>query len=671
MGKKILVVDNHPVMLHFMTHLLEREGHQVMTAESGLDALDILTTYVPDVVFTDLIMPNINGEKLCQIIRRIPNLKEVYLIVLTAVAAEGEKSVGECGANLCIAKGPFDKMADHILTALNQMELKPSAPLTGQTVGLEGASPLQITEELLSIKKHFEATLRSMSEGILEITPGGRIIYANPVAISLTNMPEDKLIASNFTELFHDGDQQRVKNLFIARDTLPQTIPEENPVNLNGKQVSISIISVMDRDHKDTIVILKDVSDRKRIEAQLLHAQKMEAIGTLAGGIAHDFNNLLMVIQGNVSLLQLDIDTADPHYEMLQNIEKKIQSGAKLTSQLLGYASQGRYEIKLINLNQLLGEISETFGRTRKNITIHRELAEDLFPVEADQGQIEQTLLNLMVNASEAMPRGGELFLKTFNICHEDIKGKICNPKTGSYVLLTATDTGAGMDSKTLERIFDPFFTTKELGRGTGLGLASVYGIIKGHGGYIDVESEKGRGTTFKIYLPASDKKIQNFIKTPDPVLKGKETLLLIDDEESVLDVGQKLLMVMGYRVVTARNGKEAIQVYKKHRDTIDLVILDIIMPDTGGGEVFDRLKEINPDIKVLLSSGYSIDGEATKILARGGYAFIQKPFDIKQLSQSIREILNEKSDSGFRAIQARHPEYAKQRGKKDESLSC
>jgi CheY-like chemotaxis protein len=380
------------------------------------------------------------------------------------------------------------------------------------------------------------------------------------------------------------------------------------------------------------------------MEAQFLQAQKMEAIGTLAGGIAHDFNNLLMVIQGNASLMLLNIDPLHPHHEMLMSIVKQVQSGSKLTNQLLGYARKGRYEVKPIQVNQLVEETSKAFGRTRKEITIHRELADDLFPIEGDLGQMEQVLMNLLVNAADAMPQGGDIFLKTINIPYGDIRGKLYNPKPGDYVLLTVSDTGMGMDPKTLDRIFEPFFTTKELGRGTGLGLASVYGIIKGHAGYVDVESKEGRGTIFKIYLPASNGEVQKTIIEPDHIIKGTGTILLIDDEEMVLEVGERFLIVMGYQVLTAREGREAIEIYKKHRDTIDLVLLDIIMPNMKGGEVFDQLKEINPEVKVLLLSGYSIDGEASKILERGCSGFIQKPFDMNQLSQSIGVLLKKNS---------------------------
>jgi PAS domain S-box-containing protein len=643
-GKNILVVDNHPVMLKFMADLLEKKKHHVVTAENGLAAIDILNTFTPDVIFIDLIMPHISGEKLCELIRRMPKLKDAYIIILSAVAAEGGISASAFGANACIAKGPFNKMRQHILLALEKSDQRPSALGSGEIIGREDVFPRRITTELLSIKKHFEVILNSMAEGILETTPEGRIVYANPAAISLINLPENKLLSSNFTDMLQDADRLTIKNRLGSMEIQQRIMTEEVSLVTNSKQISLSLLPVAEEEHKTIIFVLNDLTERKRMEAQFLQAQKMEAIGTLAGGIAHDFNNLLMVIQGNASLMLLDVDPSHPHYEMLLGIVKQVQSGSKLTSQLLGYARKGKYEVKPFQLNELVEETSKAFERTRREVTVHRELADDLFPIEGDLGQIEQILMNLFVNAADAMPEGGDIFLRTINIPHGDIKGKLYNPKPGDYVLLTVTDTGIGMDPKTVERIFEPFFTTKELGRGTGLGLASVYGIVKGHGGYVDVESEKGRGTTFKIYLPASKKEVYKTIEPSDHISRGTGTILLIDDEEMVLEVGQKLLKAMGYHVLIAREGREAIEVYKRHRETVDLVLLDIIMPNMKGGEVFDCLREINPNIKVLLSSGYSIDGEASKILERGGKGFIQKPFDMERVSETIRAILGNNS---------------------------
>lgn len=378
-------------------------------------------------------------------------------------------------------------------------------------------------------------------------------------------------------------------------------------------------------------------------ENQLQHAQRMEAIGTLAGGVAHDFNNLMMGMLGNLSLILYDIEPEHRYYDKLQNIEKLIKNGSKLTSQLLGYARQGKYEVKPVDLNQIVIESCETFGRTKKEIAIHMELAEDLLAVNADEPQMQQVLLNLYINAADAMPNGGDLFLTTLNITHLEMQDKKYDPKPGDYALLKVTDNGSGMDVEIVKRIFDPFFTTKEMGQGTGLGLASAYGIIKGHGGYIDVESEKGHGTTFSIYLPASNMLVSRPSEVSDSLCRGSETILLVDDEEMVLEVSVQIFESLGYTVLAAPNGEEAVEIYQSNRHKIDLVILDMIMPNMSGGETYDKLREINPDIQVILSSGYSINGQAREILARGCVGFIQKPFSMQDLSLKIRDILDHK----------------------------
>jgi nitrogen-specific signal transduction histidine kinase/ActR/RegA family two-component response regulator len=387
--------------------------------------------------------------------------------------------------------------------------------------------------------------------------------------------------------------------------------------------------------------VIRDVTEKERLEQQLQQAQRMEAIGTLAGGVAHDFNNLLMGIQGNASLILLDKDVQNPHYERLKNIETYVKNGADLTKQLLGFARGGKYEVKPTDLNDLVKKSSEMFLRTKKEISIYPKYQEDIWGVEVDRGQIEQVLLNLYVNAWQAMPAGGRLYIQTENITLDEKYSKPLSLDFGRYVKLSVMDTGVGMDESTQQRIFDPFFTTKDMGRGTGLGMASAYGIIQNHGGIITVSSEKGRGTTFEIYFPATGKSLPQKKEVAGQTLKGSENVLLVDDEDMVIDVGRQFLEKMGYQVLLASNGKEAIDIYKKNSDKVEIVILDMIMPDMGGGEVYDRLKEINPDIKVLLSSGYSIDGKAAEILKRGCDGFIQKPFNIADLSQKLREILD------------------------------
>jgi PAS domain S-box-containing protein len=393
---------------------------------------------------------------------------------------------------------------------------------------------------------------------------------------------------------------------------------------------------------------VKDITERKNAEAerqklehQLYQAQKMEAVGTLAGGIAHDFNNLLMGILGNATLARMHMDSSHPGYERLKNIETYVQSGAELTRQLLGFARGGKFEVKPTNPNELIRQTSEMFGRTKKELTLFPNLQNDIWMIDVDRSQIEQVLMNMYVNAWQAMPGGGSLYLQTENVILDSSFTTVFSVIPGKYVKISITDTGVGMDANVQKRIFEPFFTTKEKGRGTGLGLASAYGIIKNHGGFINVYSEKGRGATFTVYIPASDQKAGNDSAPALPqIQKGSGTIMLVDDEKLILDIGVQLLESLGYQVITASNGKQAIEIYDRCRQRIVLVILDMIMPVMGGSETYDRLKAAHPDVRVLLSSGYSMDGQAADILKRGCNGFIQKPFNIEQLSRKISDIL-------------------------------
>ena len=380
--------------------------------------------------------------------------------------------------------------------------------------------------------------------------------------------------------------------------------------------------------------------ERNQLSSQMIHAQKMQAIGTLAGGIAHDFNNLLMAIQGNVSLMLLTSSPHEDSYERLKSIEKQVSSGSKLTGQLLGFARKGRLEWKPVQLNRVVRESCETFARTRKDVSVDLSLAGDLFPVRADQAQIEQVLWNLFINASDAMPEGGGLSLSTSNVSHEDVRGVKKAVKPGRYVHLRVTDTGAGIPPNIMDRIFEPFFTTKEIGKGTGLGLASVYGVVKGHGGYVNATSELGTGTTFQVYLPASDAEAPAASPPVRDPISGTGTILLVDDEESVRKVGEEMLTSLGYKVYSAGSGKQAVEILKTGLDEIDVLILDLVMPGLSGVATFDLVKEINPEVKILLSSGFDEKDASVDLLRRGCMGFIQKPFSINFLSEVIHNIM-------------------------------
>ena len=386
--------------------------------------------------------------------------------------------------------------------------------------------------------------------------------------------------------------------------------------------------------------IATDITELKRMEEELKQAHKMEAIGTLAGGIAHNFNNLLMGILGRASLMSLEVDGSQPLNEHLQAIHDYTKSAVDMTNQLLGFVRGGKYEVKPIELNQLVTDSANMFGSTRKEIRIHIKAAPDLIVIEADRSQIEQVLLNLFVNAWQAMPTGGELYLE---ISAVKMNAKLCRAHRlamGQYAKISVTDTGIGMNRETRQRIFDPFFTTKDEGAGTGLGLASAYGIIKNHGGIILVDSQINVGTTFNVYIPISDKQLAPTHTVPQEVIPGSETILLIDDEQMILDVSKAMLTKLGYSVINAESGSRALEIIHDHGDAINLIILDMIMPGMDGGETFDEIRKILPDIPVLLSSGYTLNGQATKIMDRGCSGFIQKPFTIQNLSSKIQEVL-------------------------------
>ena len=307
--KKVMVIDNHPVMLKYISNLLEKKGHQVITAEDGLIALSILDNQIPDIIFIDMVMPNIGGEKICRIIRRRPKMKGVCLVILSGIAAENDFDFLKIGADACIAKGPFNKMSIHVLNVMDKLEQNDLKSISGKMLGLEDMHRREVIRELLSSKMHSEVILGNMSEGILELSPNGQVVYANQVAVQLIGIAEDDLLAADFVQFFHENHRKRVEKLFlnIYDHNTPGSIPEDSPILLNQKKVALNILPIQYDEHRCAIVIMNDVSAKKQLEDKLRHSQKMEAVATLAGGIAHEFNNALYAISGNIELIQMDL----------------------------------------------------------------------------------------------------------------------------------------------------------------------------------------------------------------------------------------------------------------------------------------------------------------------------------------------------------------------------
>ena len=389
----------------------------------------------------------------------------------------------------------------------------------------------------------------------------------------------------------------------------------------------------------------RDVTLQIDLENQLMQAQKMESIGLLASGVAHDFNNLLGGILGYASFMKTVLPPKDSIYRYVDTIERSATRAAELTSQLLAFARGGKYDVKPVNLNAIVGEtleiVSHSFDRS---IEIESRLDAALPAIEADAAQLQQVIMNLCVNARDAMLSGGKLLIETepFFVTEDFVRLHV-EAHEGLYVRLSISDIGQGMDQKTLRKIFDPFFTTKEKGKGTGLGLATVYGIVKNHGGFIRVYSEVSKGTAFRIYFPAGEVAEQTTTKEEKAAAgsRGFELILVVDDEELIRDLVKDVLQTYGYRVLLAADGEEAVAMYRKHKDEIALVILDMVMPKLGGRETFLKLKEANPKVKALLSTGYSQNDRAQEILKSGVLGFLQKPYQAQELAAKVRTVLD------------------------------
>ena len=426
----------------------------------------------------------------------------------------------------------------------------------------------------------------------------------------------------------------------------PMVTDPNQPHAGTDRTIHARLFPVFDRNANivNVVVMIEDVTDKRKLEEQLFQSQKMESIGLLAGGIAHDFNNILGGILGYASYLKTGMNKDEKIYSHLETIERSALRAAELTSQLLAFARGGKYDVRPIDLNLVVEETLRLLrGSLEKSIVVEELLTKPLPAIEADAGQMQQVLMNLCVNARDAMPGGGKLVICT-SVQDEpdDFLRAQSNLKTSRFVRATVTDSGIGIDKAIMARIFEPFFTTKEKGKGTGLGLATVYGIIRNHGGYVDVQSEIGSGTSFTVYLPAVVEKAISIDHRPQTARGGNETVLVVDDEDMIRMLAKDLLGSKGYTVLEASNGQEALDIYAANRASIDLIILDMAMPGLDGREVFIRLKDQNPDVQTILSTGYAEDERAREMMAQGVKAFVQKPYRAEEFAAAVRRVLDE-----------------------------
>ena len=513
---------------------------------------------------------------------------------------------------------------------------------------------IEMEKALRESEERYRSVVENANDGIMILDEQLRILYANKSASEILGYSIESLVGSDL-ESYFSRETPVFPETFTPRAEAQGEDP--NPIvyqvrrgNDEKRTVRISTNRFTDSKNVEKLVVqFVDVTDqlrmeeeKKQLETQFFQAQKLEAIGTLAGGVAHDFNNMLMGIQGRLSMIRLKSTADQPHYTDIDQIEKTVMSASNLTKQLLGFARKGSYEIRPTGIDTLVRESTSMFISTRKEIDLKLDCEEDVWAAQVDRGQMEQVLINLYVNAWQAMPKGGQLTIRAGNI---HLSEEFCRPHevpAGKYVKITVSDTGLGMDPETMSRIFEPFFTTKGVGKGTGLGLASAYGIIKNHKGIIQVESRENHGTTFSIFLPASDSVPAPKIEDSNRIVRGKGTILIVDDEEESIVAEEAMLRELGYHVLHAGSGEEAIRICRDNPNRLDLITLDMIMPGMSGLETFERLRDLNPAIKVLLISGYSRNDQAEQLIRMGCVGFLQKPFNLESLSRKINEALGQ-----------------------------
>ncbi|MCK5542036.1 MAG: PAS domain S-box protein [Desulfobacterales bacterium] len=515
--------------------------------------------------------------------------------------------------------------------------------------------------ELIEREKLYKDLYENAPNAYLTIDKNGIIIKCNKTIENLITYTKKELFGKLISEYFFNKEDQENTLKYFYELLKKENSIKDYEIEIKHKQnyslwVSISIEAI--KDIKDNLleyrVIAADISKRKnaekektKLEEQLRQSQKMEAVGTLAGGIAHDFNNILQAINGFTEIMILDRDETDPDYLHLSAIDKSVERAGQLIRKLLFFSRKAETEKKILKINNEILNAKSLLERTLpKMIEIELQLDGQLWFVTGDAVQIEQVFLNLGSNASDSMPDGGKIIIKSSNITFgEQLIQNQMLVLPGNYVQIDISDSGQGIDQDTLKHIFEPFFTTKEIGKGTGLGLASVYGIIKKHEGYIFCNSKIGIGSTFKIYLPAqieSDKYFSDKIIKKDKNLSvGTETILIIDDEFSILNFAFQALQRSGYKLFTVLSGEQAIELYSIKQKKIDLIILDVNMPGMGGKKCLIELLKINPDAKVIISSGHSIDGQKQILEDIGSVAYIAKPYKLITLSKTIRQVLD------------------------------
>jgi PAS domain S-box-containing protein len=678
----ILIVDDQPQDIELLEAHLVPQGYEIVKAASGEEALEKLPSNQIELVLMDILMPGMDGFEATRRIRRDTAHRRIPIILVTALQETEDRVKGiEAGCDDFLSK-PFDKMelfarvrsllqvkAYNDLMRDYQIELE--AMVTSRTEKLRhGLENLQqeiterkrVEEALRESSARIQAITDSAKDAIIMMGPEGEISYWNPMAESIFGYTANEVMGQNLHHLLApERYHEAFRKTFPAFQKTGQGNAVDQTIELRalGKSsrefpVSLSLSSVLLRDKWHAVGIVRDITEQKRTEeerqklqAQFTQAQKMESVGRLAGGVAHDFNNMLSVILGYTELALDRVDQSDPLHADLQEIYKAAKRSTEITRQLLAFARKQTISPKVLDVNETVEGMLKMLRRLiGEDIDLAWRPEEGLFPVKMDPAQIDQILANLCVNARDAIAGVGKITIETHMVTFDaaycaDHAGFV----PGDFVLLAVSDDGCGMDKETLSKIFEPFFTTKDVNQGTGLGLATVFGIVKQNNGFINVYSEPGQGTTFRIYLArhvGAAEKLSVETVTEIPASRG-ETVVLVEDEPAIIRMCQVMLERLGYQVLATGTPSEALRLAENHAGEIDLLITDVIMPEMNGRDLADRLYVLFPDLKTLFMSGYTANVIAHRGVLDEGVNFIQKPFSIKDLSVKVRATLDQK----------------------------
>ena len=675
---KVLLVDDNEQNLYFLQALLKAFDNETIKATNGIEALELARKEPPNIIISDILMPGMDGFALCREWKKDERLKKIPFVFYTATYTEpkDEEFALSLGAerflvkpkepdvfwsiiqevltqhkskSLVAVKEPIDQETvyykEYNETLIRKLEDKMlQLEKTKKTLEEDVLRRKKVERELRKSEEKYRNLIEHASDGIFVTKPDGSFLNGNSSGCTMLGYSREEISHLNLQDVMVKNSHSNPLSRFAELQPEETVLIEQELQRKDGAKF-IGEISAKKLSALEILAIIRDISERKELEEKLRQSQKMESVGRLAGGIAHDFNNLLTVILGYSNFILTDTKEDIPFKEDIIEIQRAGQRAADLTRQLLAFGRKQILDMKTVNLNIIIKNMENMLRRLiGENIQFTILPAKDLGNIKADSVQVEQILLNLAANAKDAMKDGGALTIETKNIGLDEkyIENRLeINP--GNYVLLTISDAGSGMTKDIVNKIFEPYFSTKGLGKGTGLGLATVYGIVKQSNGYIWVYSEPNIGTTFKIYFPRIDDEpaVNKIQEERTNSFNGTENILIIEDSEGVRKMTCTALKRRGYQIYEAKDGEEALQKITNFEGTMDLLITDVVLPKMNGKELADKIKKLKPDIKIIFMSGYTDETIVHQGILEAGIEFIQKPFSPNKFAEKVRQILD------------------------------